>query len=145
MMDEKVIEAKISDHDRHLDLLSNSIAELSSIAGQTNQKLDKVVEAINTQNVLIERMNNMDTNSRESFKRVHTRLGLAEEVVKLVPTSATIKWAVAIVVSYLGLSGNYLVSHIHELETKVEAHERSYSSFKTETTRRLSILDEHRK
>ena len=79
MNDEAMIE-KITEHDRHIDTLSHAIEELANTASSTNVKLDKVVEAINTQNVLIERMNNMESNIRESFNRVHEKVRLLEQV-----------------------------------------------------------------
>lgn len=74
------IENKLAEHDRHIDILSHAIEDLSATAGQTNEKLDKVVDALNTQNVLIERMNNLDVNLKESFGRIHDRIKRIDDI-----------------------------------------------------------------
>ena len=140
-MREVMIENKIEEHDKHLDALTRTIENLSSVTTQTNIKLEKVVDALNTQNVLIERMNNMDSNLKDTFKRVHARLENNEEIIKNVPASATIRWAIGIIVTYLAISGNYIVAHIHTLETKVFAHEQAYQSNKKATEKHFDILE----
>ena len=66
-------------HDKHIDSLSASISNLAGSVSSSNNKLDTVIDAITHQNVIIERMNNMENNVAESFKRAWGRLGKLEE------------------------------------------------------------------
>ena len=65
-------------HDKHIDKVADSVEHLAKAVGSTNRKLDDVIEVINKQNVLMERVSNMEINLKESFSRVHARLDLLE-------------------------------------------------------------------
>lgn len=71
---------KIATHDRHIDTLSHAIEDLAATNGVTNTKIDKLIDAIGTQNVLIEKVNNMDRNISDSFKRRDERITALENV-----------------------------------------------------------------
>jgi uncharacterized coiled-coil protein SlyX len=73
-MDDSTIRDMVISHDKVLDSLSSSITSLARTADNTNVKLDKVVDKLSEQNVLIERMNNMERETGDAFKRVHERL-----------------------------------------------------------------------
>lgn len=64
----------VNKHDKIIDSLATAVEHLATTTESTNVKLDKVVEALTTQNVLIERMNNMESNLKEAFARVYRRL-----------------------------------------------------------------------
>lgn len=66
-------------HDKHIDSLASSIGTLADNVGSTNKKLDDVIDIINHQNVLVERMNNIDTNVKEFAVRIGTRLDSIEK------------------------------------------------------------------
>ena len=147
-MNEEVISGKISEHDRHIDSLSTAIEHLVETTAVTNLKLDKMVEMLSTQNVIKERLSNLEENLKESFERVHVRqdkisgrVDKLEPVVEKTPTPATIRWAVGIIIGYLILSGNYIVSHIHELESSTEAHAQTGHIYIQEFTKRLNKLE----
>ena len=72
----------VIEHDKHLDVLSGSISNLSTSMESSNQKLDTVIDALTHQNVIIERMNNMDVNISESFNRAWKRLDKLEDIDK---------------------------------------------------------------
>ena len=78
MDDYPSIRDMVISHDKVLDSLSESIRTLATTASNTNAKLDKVVDKLSEQNVLIERMNNMDKDLNESFNRVYGRLDKIE-------------------------------------------------------------------
>ena len=78
MDDYPSIRDMVISHDKVLDSLSESIRTLATTASNTNVKLDKVVDKLSEQNVLIERMNNMDKDLNESFNRVYGRLDKIE-------------------------------------------------------------------
>ena len=69
----------VINHDKHIDMLSSSIVSLSTSMDSSNQKLDTVIDALTHQNVIVERMNNMDINIAESFNRAWHRLGKLED------------------------------------------------------------------
>jgi len=66
-------------HDKHIDRMSSSIETLAGSMGETNKKLDGIIDVISTQNVLIERFNNLEENLKESFGRVHGKIQVLEE------------------------------------------------------------------
>ena len=72
----------VINHDKHIDMLSNSIVSLSGSMNASNTKLDTVIDAITHQNVIIERMNNMDINIGESFTRAWKRLDKLEDTAE---------------------------------------------------------------
>ena len=61
-------------HDKHIDRVADSVEHLAKAVGATNQKLEDVIDVIGTQNVLMEKFTNLETNLKESFTRVYTRL-----------------------------------------------------------------------
>lgn len=67
-------------HDKHIDSLTSSISILADSVGSTNSKLDNVIDVITQQNVLVERMNNMDHNVVESFNRAWVRIDKLEKI-----------------------------------------------------------------
>ena len=66
-------------HDKHIDSLASSIGSLASNVQDTNNKLGDVIDVLAQQNVLVERINNLDSNVAESFKRAWGRLGKLED------------------------------------------------------------------
>ena len=67
-------------HDKHIDSLATSIETLAAGVLETNHKIESMLEIMAKQNILIERMNNLDGNLRESFSRVHKRLDKLETI-----------------------------------------------------------------
>ena len=72
----------VIEHDKHIDMLAGSITSLSTSMDSSNSKLDTVIDALTHQNVIIERMNNMDVNISESFNRAWKRLDTLEDTTK---------------------------------------------------------------
>ena len=73
------VHGKLAEHDHHIDTLSHAIEVLSETTGATNNKLDSLISAISTQNVLVEKVHNMDNNLSDSFKRRDRRLDILED------------------------------------------------------------------
>ena len=61
-------------HDKHIDLMAQSIENLATAVGASASKLDDLLDIMHTQNLLTERMENMDKNLQESFTRVHNKI-----------------------------------------------------------------------
>jgi len=77
-------------HDKHIDSLAVSIEVLADNVEQsntilndsikeTNSKLDTVIEVMSKQNVLAERLDNMDLNIKEFSQRVNKRFNILEQ------------------------------------------------------------------
>lgn len=54
-------------HDHAIESLASSIERMADSATTTNKKLEDVVSALNSQNILAERMANMDSNNNQKF------------------------------------------------------------------------------
>ena len=65
-------------HDRILEYLSKASADSQVATAKIMDKLDGIASIANSQNVLSERMQNMETNVREGFDRRDDRLGKVE-------------------------------------------------------------------
>jgi len=77
-MNEREIRDMVIKHDNNLDTLTEAVSTLAGNVSTTNNKLDDVIDVLGAQNVLIERMNNLDSNLRESFERVHLKIKAIE-------------------------------------------------------------------
>lgn len=69
----------VVEHDKHIDLMAQSIENLAGVVGDTASKLDDVIAVITQQNVLMERFNNLEVNLKESFNRVHAKARKLED------------------------------------------------------------------
>ena len=79
-MHEDYYRKMVIDHEKHLETLTSSVSHLTNIVGSTNSKLDDVIAVITQQNVLVERMNNLDNNVADAFKREGGRIDRLEQV-----------------------------------------------------------------
>ena len=77
MTHDDVVDLVIS-HDKNIDLMAQSINNLATAVGATSSKLNDLLDVISTQNILLERFNNMDSNIRDSFNRVHEKISNIE-------------------------------------------------------------------
>ncbi len=64
----------LNKHDKHIDMMAQSIQNLAGTVGSTNRKLDDIITVIGKQNVLMEKFSNMEANLKESFTRVHVKI-----------------------------------------------------------------------
>lgn len=68
------IKTTVAEHSIHITSLGEALKDLAVATEHTNKKLDKVAEALSTQSVIMEKLNNLDENIRDSFKRRDDRL-----------------------------------------------------------------------
>ena len=130
-MTEENYQDMVISHDKNIDILSASIASLATHVGTTNKKLDDVIDVITHQNVLVERMNNLDANVSESFTRAWDRLGKLEtssDTTGCAPAKALVKEK-EVVAEKLKVVNNRL----HNVE--VDVKEVSSNSFTSTTIR----------
>lgn len=114
-------------HDKHIDLMAQSVERVSESVNATTRKLDDVIDVINTQNVLMEKYSNLEVNIKESFDRVYERIRAIERThndngcpalqlsvqktktneVRIKKLEASLSWVVKIVIGTLisGLIG----------------------------------------
>lgn len=105
----------VIDHDKHIDQLTNSVTILAGNVKSTNEKLEDVIDVITHQNVLQERMANLDMNFKESFGRVHHRTDNLEESMKNHLSPATTKWILSIIIVQALSFGSYVVTDLQSL------------------------------
>ena len=79
-MEESALRDLVVSHDKHIDLMAQSIEHLAGAVGITSKKLDDIIGVITKQNILMEKFQNLEGNLRESFDRVHTKISKLEEV-----------------------------------------------------------------
>jgi len=121
MKDEDVKDLVIT-HDKHIEVMSQSIEHLADAVGTTNRKMEDIIEVLSNQHVQAERLSNMDENLKESFERVHTKIEDLETVQKAAVPPYFIKWALVILITYAVTFGTYFVQSIHTLDTRSETH-----------------------
>lgn len=107
----------VIDHDKHLDSLTQSVCTLADNVKSTNNKLDDVIDVMQTQNVLTERMSNLDHKFRDSFERVHTKIEDIEDEQKTFIPVAIIKWFGVIMIGYTVTFGTFVVTELHNLDS----------------------------
>lgn len=69
----------VVDHDKHIDKLTTSVEVLAGSMTETNNKLNTVIEVMTQQNVLIERVNHIDKDTKEAFNRVYADIREVKE------------------------------------------------------------------
>ena len=135
-MTDETIAVKFTEHDKHLDALSDAVKTLATTTSKTNDKLDSVVNVMSKQNVLIEKMSSLGRSldtvrdiSRATEAVVNRYpdvddMKLAVKVTEGLPSTNTIRWGVGILLAYLAASGNYIVGHLHTLESELATHKK---------------------
>ena len=142
------LETKVEIQGRDMDVMSKSIEHLATAVGETNVELKEVVKAITEQNVLTERMNNLEHNLEESFDRVHGRAKRAEEAIKdavsdqkTYVSGTVIRWAIVLGVGImLSIIGTMRVSNVSNTEEIAEIRKELAQSCE-KTTAKIHRLD----
>ena len=65
-----------------ISVLVMAIERLSENQSQTNEKVDKLIESMGKQEVILEKLSNIEKNHTESNKRVHKRVDDVEDNIK---------------------------------------------------------------
>lgn len=112
----------VIDHDKHLDSLTQSVNVLADNVKNTNNKLDNMIDIIQTQNILTDRLSNLSHNFKDSFEKVHAAIDEIEDIQRTFISSTIVKWFAAILIAYTVSFGTYVVSEIHRLD--IEMHKQ---------------------
>jgi len=79
-MDE--IREKVTEHDYAIKNIADSIHELSETSKDSNSRLGEIAKSMGKQELILEKLTNLEGNTKESINRVHSRIdGLEKEVV----------------------------------------------------------------
>ena len=106
----------VIDHDKHIDSLTQSVSALADNVLGTNSKLDNVIEVLQHQNVLQEKLFNLDKHTTESFERTFDRIEANEiQIATFIPKS-TIMWFMVIIITYSVSFGVFTTNNIHGLD-----------------------------
>jgi len=116
-MNEEKYRDMVLDHDKHIDTLANSVSELVN-------KVDKMIDVITKQNVLAEKISNMDTNLKDSFKRIHERVEKVEETANNSVSKTFVYWLIPIIIVYVISFGSFVDSELHRLDVSINKVEQ---------------------
>ncbi len=113
-------------HDKHIDSLTTSVQTLADGIKMSNKKLDNVLDVLKEQNVLAEKIGNMDKDVRESFGRVHKRVDILEKGAREIVAKSTVQWFVGFLLAgiltlltFIGSHKTVIKEDIHKLDTTV--------------------------
>jgi len=73
MTEEKMVEV-IIEHDQALKTVAKAIDTLAEEAKQSNMKLDSIVVSMSKQELILEKITNIENRTKDSFNRVHARI-----------------------------------------------------------------------
>ena len=125
-MSEEDLKELVLKHEHSFSALAKSNEHLTAELSKTNDKLEKVASAINTQNILAEKIKNLDENLQESFGRVHKRSDNLEiqcnhntETLASLPSPATVRWVIGGLIVYSIAFGAYVVNSLHNNENQI--------------------------
>ena len=147
-MDDKTVETMVMQHDKHLDSRTSCVKTLADSVGTTNKKLDNVIEVISTQNVMVERMNNMDVNMKEFAKHIRARVSTVETHQDTMVSGTVIRWGTAIAImamlsmlTFVNTSKTGVIDSIHALDKVVVSRIEKQSGINHDTDRRVIRLE----
>ena len=72
------IEEKIIEHDFAIKDIAKSIHDLSDSSKEANQKLEQIAESMGKQELILEKLANLEINSKDSVNRLHKRIDKTE-------------------------------------------------------------------
>lgn len=81
MMDNEVKELVVR-HDETLNHVTQSIERLATAVEKTDDKMDKVIEALSQNAVILEKIANVDSSNKDSVNRLHRRIDALEDVIQ---------------------------------------------------------------
>jgi len=81
-MDEAVVREMVVRHDEAINHVSNSIERLASAVEKTDDKMDKVIDALSQNAVILERIANIDSSNKDSVNRLHRRIDDVEKAIE---------------------------------------------------------------
>ena len=69
---------KVNEHERTLDKLTNAVEHLAESSKSTNERLKDIASSMSKQEVILEKIANMDERYKDSISRLHKRIDETE-------------------------------------------------------------------
>lgn len=76
------IQAKVTEHDYAIKDMAKAIHELAETSKDSNIKLGEIAKSMGKQEVILEKLTNLEGNTKDSINRVHKRIDDLEEGLK---------------------------------------------------------------
>ena len=73
------IEEKVMEHDFAIKDIAKSIHDLSDSSKEANKKLGQIAESMGKQELILEKLANLEINSKDSINRVHEKINKVEK------------------------------------------------------------------
>jgi len=73
------LKERVTEHDYAIKSISKSMVHLVEESKASNTKLDKVVESMSKQELILEKLTNLEGNTKDSINRVHKRVDEIED------------------------------------------------------------------
>lgn len=79
MPTEEEIKQKLMHHDFAIENMAKSIGELAEVTKDSNIKLGEIAKSMSKQELILEKLANLEGNTKESINRIHKRCDGAEK------------------------------------------------------------------
>lgn len=80
-MEEVAVREMVARHDEAINHVTNSIERLATAVEKTDDKMDKVIEALSQNAVILEKIANIDSSNKDSVNRLHRRIDTVESAI----------------------------------------------------------------
>jgi len=82
----EVVKEKLMEHDFAINAMVHSIQELSETTKDSNKKLGNIATSMGKQELILEKLTNLEGNTKSSIDRLHQRIDDMTESVKVCRT-----------------------------------------------------------
>lgn len=80
--DASEVREMVARHDEAINHVTNSIERLANAVEKTDDKMDKVIEALGQNAVILEKIANIDSSNKDSVNRLHKRIDDVERAIE---------------------------------------------------------------
>jgi len=81
-MDDSTVKEMVARHDEAINHVTSSIDRLATAVEKTDDKMDKVIEALGQNAVILEKIANIDSSNKDSVNRLHKRIDAVEASIE---------------------------------------------------------------
>ena len=81
-MDDSTVREMVARHDEAINHVTSSIDRLATAVEKTDDKMDKVIDALSQNAVILEKIANIDSYNRDSVNRLHKRINEVEKSIE---------------------------------------------------------------
>jgi tetrahydromethanopterin S-methyltransferase subunit G len=90
-MNEADVMEMVTRHDEAINHVTSSIDRLANAVEKTDDKMDKVIEALSQNAVILEKIANIDSSNKDSVNRLHKRIDDVEKSIEHKEDSMSIR------------------------------------------------------